>query len=101
MKTRCYCIFCPKHPKHSQRNNLGEILTGYSADKTIIGDYEHQASEVDCLNPRSDAFVMHDLDPDDFKYPITAYGDGCSETGFYYHFALTLYATCGNEEYQE
>ena len=102
MKTRCYCIFCPKHPKHSQRNNLGKPFLSYSVERWIGKDYEHQASDVDCLDPKSDAFEMHFfLDAEDFEYPITAYGNGASETGFYNCSGLTLYATCGNEEYSE
>lgn len=102
MKTTCYCIYCPNHPQFEERHTLGSPVTGFTASKTIWQDkYNSHKAEVDCLLPQSDAFYVHNLDPEDFNYPTTAYGDGCSETGFYNYYGLTLYATCGNETYQD
>ena len=100
MRTKCYCIFCPKHPKHNQRNQLGNPVVGFHVGDFINPSYDHQGSDVDCLEPISDAFEHYFfLDAEDFNYPITAYGDGSSVTGFYSVNGLTLYAGCGNEEY--
>ena len=54
--------------------------------------------EVNCLKPVSRAFDEFDIDPDSENFPVTAYGDGESMTGFE-RDGITLYATCGNEEY--
>ena len=53
---------------------------------------------VNCLKPESRAFDEFDIDPELEEFPVTAYGDGASMTGFE-RDGITLYATCGNEGY--
>ena len=97
--THCYCIYCPNHPLFEQRHKLGSPVTGFDPTKFILNDYKHHGAFVDCLEPKSSAFHSPwNLDPDDFDYPVTAYGDGVSETGLY-TAGLTLHASCGNETY--
>ena len=86
------------HPKFEQNALLGYPPTGFRAGSFISNRYEHHASQVDCLKPISDAFEDYFLDPEDFDYPITAYGDGSAETGFRSN-SLVLYAGCGSEEH--
>lgn len=97
MKTECHCLFCPKHPLHSQRKKL-KAPTGYNPTKIVFGS--KVGKEVDCLIPQSDAFDEFDIDYVSEDFPTTAYGDGTSMTGFE-RDGITLYATCRNEEYVE
>ncbi len=101
MKTNCYCTSCKNHPKHEQRAFLGFPPVGYAADKHPPEfEFEQHAAVVDCLKPVCFAIEDGAIDPDDFLFPITAYGDGASETGFYYQGCLTLLANCGNEDHE-
>lgn len=100
MRSKCYCTSCPNHPKFSQRHSLGNPPTGYRADRYFGDRFEVHEAEVDCLQPVSQAFEDYLLDPTDFDYPITAYGDGEAVTG-YTSFYLTIHAGCDNEQYQE
>ncbi|MGB0600377.1 MAG: hypothetical protein ACPGLY_27180 [Rubripirellula sp.] len=97
MKTRCHCIFCPKHPKHGEKL---KYPTAWDPLKWILGNERESGAEVDCLEPASEAFWEFDIEPDGHEFPVTAYGDGCSMTGFHKD-GITLYATCKNEEYKE
>lgn len=99
MRTKCYCTSCKNHPKFEQNALLGYPPTGFLPDRYIDDRYEPHAAEVDCLKPVSDAFERYFLDPEDFEYPVTAYGDGSAETGFSSN-CLVLYAGCGNEQYE-
>lgn len=100
MKTRCYCTYCPNHPKFEQRHSLGSPPTGFCAGRYIPSNFAPHGAEVDCLQPVSKAFGFPwELDPNDFDYPVTAYGDGSAESGMDTAW-LTLYAGCGNEKYQ-
>lgn len=95
MKTRCHCLYCPKHPLHHKRD-LIESPTGYSPTKFVLSS--ETGADVNCLRPVSDAFDEFDIDPSYEQFPVTAYGDGASMTGFE-RDGIVLYATCGNEKY--
>ncbi len=100
MNTKCYCTYCPNHPKFAQRHTLGSPVTGYSPLKYNPDDnYDAHAAEVNCLKPMSISIDNGTIDPDDYDFPITAYGDGCSMTGFN-GSDLVLFAHCANEEYE-
>lgn len=96
MKTKCYCLGCKNHPLHSKRNEY-QWLVGWSPDKMVFS--HPYGTEVDCLDPVSDAFDIFWEDPEDFEYPITAYGDGCAITGFQEN-GITLVAFCKNEDHE-
>lgn len=100
MKTKCYCTSCPNHPKFKQRHELGSPPTGFRANYSIPYNFDPHAAEVDCLKPVSQAFEDYFLEPDEFDYPLTAYGDGEAVTG-YYSWWLTLNAGCDNERYEK
>jgi hypothetical protein len=101
MHTKCYCIYCPKHPLHlKQKEFKNGALTGWSVDCWIDSDYEETASEVECLNPISAAFSELDIYPKDFEFPITAYGDGNAVTGVEGN-GFNIYAICKDETYKE
>ena len=99
MNTTCFCIYCKRHPLHDKRNKL-KVVTGWKPDRIIL-DRELLKSgvDVDCLEPKSDAFDYLKDDPEDFEYETTAYDDGYAATGFYQD-CLQIYACCGNEEYE-
>lgn len=100
MKTSCYCIFCHNHPKFSQRYSLGVPVTGYSPLKyNPNSDHDSHKAEVDCLEPHSPSIENGTIDPDDYDFPVTAYGDGISQTGFYNN-DLVLFACCVNEKHE-
>ena len=98
MKTKCYCVYCSKHPLHNKRKEFKKILTGFSPDHFIGSEFDEQAADVDCLEVESAADGYVDLN--DFDYEKTAYGDGCAVTGSDAP-GLLLYASCGNEDYEE
>ncbi|MEO0835976.1 MAG: hypothetical protein AAFY16_08315 [Cyanobacteria bacterium J06642_3] len=101
MKTNCYCIYCPNHPKHLQRHQLGVPITGFTADRYFDQEkFKSHVAQVDCLLPICGAIDDDIISPDDFNFPITAYGDGQSQTGFFNQGGLTLDATCANERYE-
>jgi len=100
MKTKCYCIFCPKHPLHHKQKEFKEVLTGWDVGGFISSPYEEQGAIVHCLSPQSDAFYDLNKEPEDFEWKITAYGDGCAITG-YEGIGYCIRATCGNEGYKE
>jgi hypothetical protein len=56
--------------------------------------------EVDCLDPVSDAFDVLDVDPSDYDFETTAYGDGVSITGIDQD-SFRIWANCGNEKYKD
>ena len=99
MKTKCYCVYCPKHPLYEERYEI-VFPRGYEPGNLIWGEADESGREVDCLKPGSEAFFELDIEPEDYEYPITAYGDGCSITGFQGE-GFTVYATCMNERYED
>ncbi len=100
MKTKCYCIFCKKHPLHDKQKEFKDWLTGWDVGNFIDSKYNETCAEVNCLNPDSDAFDELDLTPSNLRFPITAYGDGFAVTGFEGN-GFTIYASCKNEDYKE
>ena len=100
MKTRCYCILCPKHPLYTKRKELS-VLAGWQVGRGIY-DPKHEAggANVDCLEPISDAFDELHIDSEDYEFPVTAYGDGCSLTGIEGR-GFEVEAICNNEEYRQ
>lgn len=96
MKTTCYCIYCPHHPLFEKRHDI-KFPTGFFVGEFIREGYE-AGVEVDCLQPDSPAFSELNIDPDDYEFPKTAYGDGSSQTGFSGH-GFEIQAYCDNEEY--
>lgn len=100
MKTKCYCVFCKKHPLHDKANSFKEILTGWCPDYSVGDKFLEQGANVNCLNPKSEAFEKGWLAPEIFDYPITAYGDGFALTGFWKPM-LDVQACCGNEDNEE
>jgi hypothetical protein len=100
MKTKCYCVGCKRHPLHDKRKELSPWVVGWEPDRIIFGENaKSQGAEVDCLEPVSGAFSHLVGEIDDYEYPITAYGDGCSITGFQ-EDGMTVVATCGNEDHE-
>jgi len=100
MKTKCYCIFCKKHPLHSKRKEFKDVLAGWDVEDFISSDYENQGTTVHCLSPSSDAFYELGREETDFTYPVTAYGDGIAITGVGGPGYL-IRCVCGNEEDEE
>jgi len=100
MKTKCYCVSCKNHPLFSQRKKFKEYLTGFEPGHFIMPTFDKQAADVDCLEPESDAFYNYDIDTKDQDFPVTAYGDGGSATGFIDN-GITIYAYCGKEEHED
>lgn len=98
MKTKCYCVGCPKHPLFNERHDF-KFYTGFYIGDTIWKEeYLIQGRDVDCLEPVSDAFYDLDISPEEHDFPITAYGDGGSITGFSGR-GYEIFANCENEEY--
>ena len=95
MKTRCYCVKCKKHPLDSTKFN--KYMTGFHEGSIILSEYEIQGMEVDCFDPVLVASFDFGLNPYDFEFSKTAYGNGVSLT-FTMHDGKAVYATCGNEE---
>jgi hypothetical protein len=95
MKTECHCLYCPKHPLHAERGKK-QSPTGFDPTRFVMSS--GTGVVVNCLKPISKAFDEFDIDPKLEKFPVTAYGDGASMTGFE-RDGITLYATCGNEKY--
>ncbi len=63
--------------------------------------YDAHKREVDCLEPVCEAITDGIIDPLDYDFPTTAYGDGISQTGFDRVGGLSLFAYCGNETYEQ
>ncbi len=63
--------------------------------------YDAHKQEVNCLEPVCEAITDGIIDPLDYDFPTTAYGDGISQTGFDQVGGLSLFAYCGNETYQQ
>jgi len=100
MKTKCYCVYCPKHPLFKRQAEFDKI-TGWHSNMFSPLNFDMTAgADVDCLDPKSDAFFELDIDPKSHEFETTAYGDGGSETGFS-GMGYEVNAYCGNEEYQE
>jgi len=99
MKTKCYCLYCTRHPLHDKRDNFN-VLTGYEPGQYISAEFNIQGKEVDCLSPLSDAFIELDIKAEDFEWKVTAYGDGSAITGVE-GVGFTLFAGCGNETFVE
>jgi hypothetical protein len=99
MKTRCYCIYCPKHPLFNRRKEFSP-LTGYAPGDYIDNRYEESGADVECLIPDSDAFLDYNIDPEDEEFEITAYADGFAQTGFV-KTGIVLYAVCRSEGYAD
>lgn len=100
MKTKCYCVYCPFHPSHLFQNNFKEILTGWELGDYIHEEHNEYGKEVDCLVPVSAAFNTLGTSPEDHDWRVTAYGDGCAETGVIGE-GFHIFANCGKEEYKE
>jgi len=100
MKTKCYCIFCKRHPLYGQK--FEEWVAGWYPGKFIYNDHEEKKTgvEVDCLEPEHYVFDEYDIDMEQFEFPITAYGDGCALTGFS-EPGIEMTTTCLNEEHEE
>lgn len=99
MQTKCFCIFCPRHPKFKDRHLWNDPPTGFLPGDIIWGADEY-AAKVECLLPVSSAFEEFNIDPNYQEFPITAYGDGCAMTGFSTD-GITVFASCHNEDYEE
>ena len=95
--TECHCLFCPKHPLHAKRREL-KSPTGWDPSKWVMS--KETGAQVDCLRPDSVAFYEFDIDWRSEQFPVTAYGDGASMTGFE-RDGITLYGTCANEQYED
>jgi hypothetical protein len=88
---------------YSVKANL-KLLTGYEP-----GDYidstTFTGAIVECLVPIGDVFIDLGIDPEVKKeeFEVTAYGDGCSITGYIdkpnEYTTIEVYASCGNEDY--
>jgi hypothetical protein len=82
----------------SQRKEL-PVLTGWRMGRYIESNIK-VGRMVECLNPMSSAFDELDIIPEDNVFPITAYNDGGSETGFEGSSYL-IRAYCADEIYAE
>lgn len=100
MKTKCYCIFCKKHPLHKEQDKFKDWLVGWEPGNFIKLEFKDQGKEVDCLEPVSEAFYELGREPEEFEYPVTAYGDGNADTGVEGP-GFIIYACCTNEEHEE
>lgn len=103
MKTKCYCIFCPKHPLFERQKEFlrdGQISGWHANCFSPLNFRMDMGADVECLNPRSDAFYELNIDPEDCEFKTCAYGDGCSETGIS-GLGWEIDAYCGNEDYKE
>ncbi len=98
MKTKCYCVYCKKHPLFIEKKDF-KVVTGFQVGN-YVSDMFTSGRDVNCLNPISDAFDDFDIDPENYEFPITAYGDGISQTGFEGR-GYIIYANCDNEEYED
>jgi len=99
ISTTCYCVGCKKHPLHAQRMKFKKWVTGFTLGKIVWNEFKEQGAKVNCLLPESNAFYELGVEPTDFKYEITAYGDGNSVTGVDGN-GYEIYAVCGNEEHE-
>lgn len=99
MKTLCYCVGCKKHPLHDKRNEFKNWVTGWTPDSFIWDEQKKQGAEVDCLEVDSRFMFENDMSPEDYDFPITAYGDGTSLTGFI-KYGTMITGICANEEHE-
>ena len=102
MKTKCYCVFCPKHPLFKRQAEFsGKRIAGWHSNMFMPLSFAEEAgADVTCLDPKSDAFYELNIEPEDHEFKTTAYGDGGSETGFS-GMGYEIDAYCGNETYEE
>jgi len=100
MNTKCYCVLCKRHPLYKNNKKWKNVYAGFDIGKFIPKEFDKHGKDVECLHPVSSAFDELDLDPDDFKWEGTAYGDGCSLT-FVNKAGYTIMANCGSEEQEE
>jgi hypothetical protein len=98
MKTKCYCILCPRHPLYPKREEkIKGLVVGWELGKPIWKPEQiENGVEVDCLIPDSPAFDDFDVDVEDLDFKVTAYGDGQAITGVS-GSGYEIYATCSNE----
>ena len=101
MRTKCYCTHCPKHPKFDVRHSFEYPVTGFEVHKFISPDFDDQAATVNCLEPFCGAIKDGTIDPEDYDFPVTAYGDGSSYTGFWNIDGLSVHAVCLAERYEK
>jgi hypothetical protein len=86
---------------HKRRREFKDFIVRFDHyAKPHIPEEQRQAAEVACLSPSIGAFDELGLDPLDFSFPITAYGDGCSMTGIR-GSRYEIEAVCLNEDYEE
>lgn len=97
MNTICYCIYCSKHPLYAQRNTLPS-LTGWEVGDIILNKYKKSGVKVSCLEPESEMIEDLHINPNEHEFPITAYSDGISWTGYEDDWYMVK-AICGNEDY--
>jgi len=101
MKTKCYCFWCKKHPLHSEKD---KITSRESGEVVGFNNYPHINSQlgrdVNCLEPISNAFDELSIDPKDFDWNYTSYGDGSSYTEVD-GGSFQISAICKNEEHEE
>jgi hypothetical protein len=95
MKTKCYCVWCKKHPLDP--TNYCNYMTEFDEGSIILAEYQNQGIEVDCFDPVLKTSSDFGLNPYDFVFSETAYGKGVS-LSFAIHDGKAVYATCGNEE---
>jgi len=74
MKTKCYCVYCPKHPFFERQKEFGQI-SGWHANMYSPIHFDMTAgADVECLDPKSDAFYELEVDPDYYEFKTCAYG---------------------------
>ena len=103
MKTKCYCVGCKLHPLHDKRNEFSEKgwVTGFDVGNFIWSKKE-QGVDVECLIPESPAFDDLDIDPKNHEFPVTAYGDGNTVTGYESDdYSYVIRAYCASEDHED
>lgn len=100
MRTHCYCIYCQNHPKFNIRHTFDYPATGFDVHRFIDPKFDEQSAIVNCLEPSCGAIEKEIIDPNDYKFPVTAYADGCSWTGFWNVDGISIHASCKAEKYK-
>ncbi len=95
MNTRCYCVWCKKNPLDPTK--FYKYMTEFDEGSIILPEYQIQGIEMDCFDPVLNTSSDLGLNPYDFKFSETAYGNAVS-LAFTIHDGKAVYATCGNEE---